>query len=129
MIRILSVCCLLAATACTGDESVASYGTAGKIWALTDLDGNAFRARATLEFAKAGRIVGQAPCNRFSTRQSAPYPWFKIGPIAATKMACQDLSLESDFFSALEQMTLSEVSGDTLILSNDAGRAMVFTVQ
>ncbi|MGB7316546.1 MAG: META domain-containing protein [Planktotalea sp.] len=126
MIRFLAPCALLLATACVGDESVAKYGAADKVWTLTEIDGTAFATRATLEFGKDGQVSGQAPCNRYSAKQSAPYPWFKLGPVLSTKMACAALESERTFFSALEAMTLSEVSQNTLILSNDQGRAMVF---
>lgn len=120
---------LLAAAACAGDESVAKYGGAGQVWTLSEMDGQAFNLRATMEFDKAGWITGQAPCNRYSVKQSAPYPWFKVGPTMATKMACPDLDSENQFFRALGEMTLSEVSGTTLILSNDADRTMVFKAE
>ena len=44
-----------------------------------------------------------------------------------TRMACDGLAAESHFLQALQDMTLSEVSGNTLILSNIAGREMLFT--
>ena len=129
MIRLLAALPLLLATACVGDESVAKYGGAGKIWILSEIDGAAFSARATVEFDKAGWIKGQAPYNRYSAKQSAPYPWFKVGPTMATKMACPDLDRENQFFRALGEMSLSEVSETTLILSNDADRTMIFKVE
>lgn len=129
MIRLLAALPLLLASACAGDESVAKYGGAGKVWVLSEIDNTPVIARATLEFDKAGWIKGQAPCNRYSTRQSAPYPWFKVGPTMATKMACPDLDSENRFFRALGEMSLSEVSETTLILSNDAGRSMVFKAE
>jgi len=49
--------------------------------------------------------------------------------IGATKMACPDLAAENLFFAALAEMTLSEVLGDTLLLSNDKGREMVFKAE
>lgn len=44
----------------------------------------------------------------------------------ATKMACSELASETNFFSALTDMTLSEVGNETLILTNDQGRSMIF---
>jgi heat shock protein HslJ len=126
MIRLTAACALLFGTACVGDESPAKYGASGKFWSLSEIDGAAFGARATMEFDEAGWIKGQAPCNRYSAQQKAPYPWFEVGPTMATKMACPDLAAESAFFTALSAMTLSEVGNTTLILSNDAGRTMVF---
>jgi len=129
VIRLLAACALLLGTACVGDESLAKYGAAGKVWQLTEIDGTAFNARATMEFDKAGWIKGHAPCNRYSVKQKAPYPWFEVGPAMATKMACADLAAENAFFKALSAMTLSEVGQETLILSNDDGRTMLFKSQ
>lgn len=112
--------------ACRQDESVRAYGAADKEWQLIELDGKPFDAKATLTFPEVGRIAGQAPCNRYSGSMTVPYPWFKAGPIAATKRACPDLASETAFFSALDAATLSEVLNDTLILSNTDGLSMVF---
>ena len=127
--RVLAIFALLLGTACVGDESIANYGASGKQWVLSEIDSEGFSARAIMEFEDGGWIRGQAPCNRFSVQQKAPYPWFDAGRAMATKMACPDLKSESAFFAALSEMTLSEVSGDTLILSNDDGRSMVFKAQ
>ncbi|PIE13700.1 MAG: META domain-containing protein [Rhodobacterales bacterium] len=114
-------------TACMGDETVGRYGAAGRVWQLTELDGATFTSRATLTFPEPGKIAGQAPCNLYFGTMAAPYPWFRAEKIGATAMACSELSQETAFLRALEQMTLSEVSGDRLILSNEQGREMVFT--
>ena len=87
MIRLIAACALLFGTACVGDESLAKYGASGKVWSLSEIDGAAFGALATMEFDEAGWIKGQAPCNRYSVQQKAPYPWFEVGPTMATKMA------------------------------------------
>jgi heat shock protein HslJ len=58
---------------------------------------------------------------------SVPYPWFEVGPILSTKMACPELTAEMQFFRALNAMTLSEVLDKTLILSTPEGREMLFT--
>ncbi len=123
----LPLCAVLAVSACKADETISGHGGAGHVWALQEIDGRVFAAQATLEFPEEGKITGQGPCNRFSTTQSVPYPWFEAGPIMATKMACPDLAIEQFFFTTLAEMTLSEVASDTLILSNDAGRKMTFT--
>lgn len=114
---------------CNGDETLSAYGAADVTWVLHELDGAPVAARATLVFPEAGRIAGNAPCNRFSARQEAPYPWFEAADIAATRRACPDLATEGRFLAALAEVTLAEVAGDTLILSNDAGREMVFRAE
>lgn len=108
---------------------MAAYGAAGKLWVLQQIDGATVTARATAEFGAHGAISGKAACNSYSARQTVPYPWFKIERISATKMACADLPAETAFFTALREMSLSEVSQTTLLLSNDAGRTMTFTAE
>ena len=115
--------------ACRADETVGGYGGAEKVWQLQSIDGAAFTAHASLTFPEPGKIAGRAPCNRFFGPMTAPYPWFDAGQIASTRMACPELENEAEFLKALSSMTLSEVSGDVLLLSNDAGRTMLFKAQ
>ena len=119
----------LALGGCTQDETLAAYGGADRDWVLHSIDGAEFAANATMQLGEAGAIGGSAPCNRWFSTQSAPYPWFALGPIGATKRACPDLEAERRFFDALGQMSLSEVSGNVLILSNDEGGEMVFRAE
>jgi heat shock protein HslJ len=120
---------VLALAGCAGDETVRAYGAADRDWHLQSIDGVAFSAKAVLRFPQEGQLSGEAPCNTFSARQDAPYPWFEARQIVTTKRACSDLDLESRFLAALREMTLSEVSGDILVLSTPAGREMVFAAR
>lgn len=122
---LLPVAAAMFLTACK-DETISGYANPDTRWALVELDGVPFPANATISFPEKGRIAGQAPCNSYSGTQTAPYPWFETGPIAATRRACPDLAAESAFFEALAQVRIAEVSGDTLILSNEDGRELVF---
>ena len=126
MRALLLIATLTGLTQCGGDETVSAYGGGSSTWRLVELDGTPFGATATLDLSEPGRISGQAPCNRYFADQTAPYPWFQAGAIAATRRACPELALEQAFLTALAEMSLSEVSGDILILSNDAGRQMLF---
>ena len=115
-----------ALAACFADETVAGYATDGAVYRLVELNGTAFDASATITFGDDGAVSGEGPCNRYSGRQSAPYPWFELGPLRATKRACPDLEAEGTFFRMLSQMTQAEVSGPILILTDEDGAAMVF---
>lgn len=108
------------------DETISGYAAEGAVWTLETVNGTAFIARATITFPEAGKIAGQAPCNSYFGDQIAPYPWFSAQGIGSTKMACPDLEAETQYFKALEAMTLSETVGATLILSNETGGEMVF---
>ena len=95
-------------------------------FALAYLDDEPFAPRATIRFVGPDRIAGQAPCNSYSANLTASLPAFATDGITSTEMACDALAAEGIFFAALAQMTSADLSGDGLILSNDAGRRMVF---
>lgn len=126
MIRgILTLALVAGLSTCKGDETVAAYD-GGKQWRLAELNGALFSDRATLTFGKDGKVTGQAPCNSFVSEQTKPYPWIGFGPILSTRKSCPELPAETAFFAALTEMTLAEVSGDLMILSDDNGRQMLF---
>ena len=111
---------------CFADETLRGYGAADKTWVLTEAREFSAKPTITLTFPETGHIAGQAPCNSYTAAMDVPYPWFDAGPIASTKRSCPDLPLEATFFNALGMATLSEVLGNTLILSDDVGMLMVF---
>lgn len=117
---------VLALAACGPDETISAFG-GGDDYVLQEMNGNTISAPTiTLNISDTGQISGQAPCNSYSANQSAPYPWFELGPIASTRRACPDLALETAYFNALASMTIAEVAGPVLILSNEADGMLVF---
>lgn len=125
--RVLVLPMLLAT--CAADETISGYADPAAVYVVQSIDGTPFAAQATLSFPSEGRIAGRGPCNSYSGSQTAPYPWFAAGPLRSTKRACADLAQEQAFFAALGRMTLSEVSGPVLILSNDNGGEIVLRAQ
>lgn len=111
------------------DETVRRYGGADQVWQLETLNGLPFDADATLTFPSRNMVSGAAPCNRYNTTNTTPYPWIGFGPIAATRRACPDLQAEHAFFKALSQATIVLVEGKTLTLSNDTTELLVFTAR
>ncbi|SEL94637.1 heat shock protein HslJ [Roseovarius azorensis] len=108
------------------DETVRAYGGDAAVWHLQSIDGVPYPVRATLRFPEEGRLSGEAPCNLYSGTQTAPYPWFAAEEVTTTRHTCPALDAETRYFRALAEMTLVEVAGEVLILSNDKGREMVF---
>ena len=109
-----------------GDETISGYVDPETQWQLRQMDDHPQVTQATVQFPKKGQVVGSGPCNTFSARQTAPYPWIDISVLASTRRACPQLADEQKYFSTLGAMTLAEVSGDILILSNDEGQTLVF---
>ncbi|MEM6618370.1 MAG: META domain-containing protein [Pseudomonadota bacterium] len=131
MARFSVIAALLASgvlAACQGDETISSMVTPEEVFALTEFDGAAPPASATLSFPASGQVAGSGPCNRFSATQAAPLPWVEIGPIVATKRACAALSFESAFFAAITQATLIERTGNLIILTG-GGPDLVFRLR
>lgn len=120
---------VLTLSACAGDETLSAYARPGAVYALQEIDGAPFAARATLRLPGAGQVAGEAPCNQYSARLTVPHPWFALDTLSATERACPDLQAEAAFFAALSAMTLAETAGEVLILSNDDGREMVFRAE
>ena len=116
---------LLVLGSCARDETAAAYGGADKVWRVVEIDNVPFAARATLTFPEPGQIAGDAHCNSYRADMTAPYPWFDAGPIASTRKQCPDYASETRFLNALADMNLSEILGDTMILSTPEGRSII----
>lgn len=126
---ILLGCCAAGLAACGPDETISGFVEPDAVYHLITLDGAPFAATATLRFPDTGQVNGRGPCNSFATSQTEFYPWFKIGPIRATRRACPALSEEARYFEALGAMAFAEVSGNVLLLTGEGGREMTFEAQ
>lgn len=86
-------------------------------WQLATIDGKAPDYSATLSLAEPGRISGQAPCNRYFADLKREGAGFVLGPIGATKMACDQMQGEAAFFAALGSVTTAKEEAGVLELS------------
>ncbi len=111
---------------CSPDETVSGQTNETDVWVLQTINDESISEKITLEFPEEGRITGRAPCNSYFATQTAPLPWFEVGAIGATKVACPSLKLEQIYFNTLQKMTTAEIAGDTLILKSDAGGTLVY---
>ena len=91
----------LALMGCQPDETLSGYVPDGAEYRLEELNGLEAPARLDLRITKAGDLSGEGPCNRFSGKQTAPYPWFELGPLLMTKRACPNLQAEGQLMAAL----------------------------
>jgi heat shock protein HslJ len=94
----------------------------GRPWVwLTPGDQPAPAQSVTIFFAD-GSLTGQAPCNSYSATYVVSDSQLTLGPVVSTKMACDDLAIETAYFSLLATVTgwSVDASGD-LILSDASG--------
>ncbi|GHA56782.1 hypothetical protein GCM10008927_23250 [Amylibacter ulvae] len=117
----IAIILTLLITACQKDETISGQTGTDGTWLLQRLEGNPVGAEITLEFPEKGRVIGKAPCNHYFADQIAPLPWINIETIGATRRACPQLELESQYFQALTQATSVEVKGDILIMESEGG--------
>lgn len=98
-------------------------------WQLLAIDGTVTDIHATLRIEADGTITGEAPCNRWSTANSAAPPALQMRGIRATRMACDKLDDEQVFFDALSVMTTLQPDGDhNLVLTGPDGKSMEFVL-
>jgi len=117
---------LVALMGCVAENTVSEFVMSDAVYVLERLGGDPFAARATITFPGPGKVLGEAPCNRWSGAQTLDYPLVKIGPILSTKRTCGEQAEETAFFTALERMKRVEATGAIVILSDGAGAEMVF---
>lgn len=103
----------------------------GTEWQLIQLDGETIQPRegcftVTLS-AENGQLSGVGACNRLSgTYRSDEKRSLRIGPLAATRMACPDLEREQAFIEALESATHYDMDGPMLLILSDGELRAVF---
>lgn len=119
--RYLLIPILFSLTACLKDETISGFSSPDTIWHLVELGEAPVATKATLRFPAPGDVRGRGPCNAFSARQTAPYPWISLEQMIITEVACPELALEGRYIRALTAAQIVEVSGDVLILSDESG--------
>ncbi|MDJ0748634.1 MAG: META domain-containing protein [Woeseiaceae bacterium] len=74
-----------------------------------------------VQFEVDGSISGHAGCNSFFGSLEKTESGVKVGPLGATRMACEEpkMSLETSFISALQQSTNFDVSGGRMRCLDD----------
>jgi len=75
----------------------------------------------------SGRVSGSGGCNRITGSYQRDGTKLKIGPLAATRMACLDAgrgALESGFLAALQSTASYTMNGQDLVLFDARGQAV-----
>lgn len=107
----------------------------GTQWVLTDLGGEAVPAEITVMgmFGEDGSLAGSSGCNSYNTSYEVNGQSLTVSPqIMSTMMMCPDpvMQVEQAYQQALTNVASYEISGDTLVLSDSSGSAlMTFSAQ
>ena len=96
----------------------------GSGWELVDLGGTPVLSdrKPTLEFPEAGRISGNASCNRYSGPVELGDGTIRVGDLATTRMACTPEvdAQEKAFLVALQNARRTEIVGGQLIIQTES---------
>jgi heat shock protein HslJ len=88
-----------AATAAIGNAEQVNPLLVGKRWKLTELNGQAVKTDAYIEFSKEGnRVSGNLGCNTFTaTYERTLRGGMKFAQVATTQKACFNATVEDEF--------------------------------
>lgn len=92
-------------------------------WTVVSVEGKP-APEATLEIGP-GKISGNGGCNRYSAPAKFIRGMVEVGPVVATRMACDRLESEQAFFSALERARKFSVDGQTMKLGDEDGKTLI----
>ena len=110
---------------CGGEPAALLQGE----WQISALAGGLpADARLTLQFDARGRVSGRAGCNRYTSSYTLSGEGLRIGPGAATRMACAPalMDVESRYVRQLEAVQRFDIADDgTLQLIGAQGQRIV----
>jgi heat shock protein HslJ len=111
----------------------AAAGLAGSEWRPTEIAGKAIPddSGAFVRFESDGRLAGHSGCNRFFGSYKLDGERIEIGPLGATKMACEPAVMEREilFMKALGGARSFQRDGRRLALRDENGDPLLFSVQ
>lgn len=104
--------------------SKAAFSIYERYWKLVELNGKAVttsdaqRKEPHIIFKNDQKVIGNGGCNGFGgTFELLPLNRLKLSQVVATEMACNDMNIESEFFSVLQMVDSFTVDGDDLTLT------------
>lgn len=136
--KVLVICIcvgMMILTACASSGSQQAGDLTGKIWALTELEGQPLAAGTgiSVQFTADGKVSGSAGCNRYSGTYTVSGNNITFSsPMASTMMMCEQavMDQESAFLNALGMAKTFAIDGEQLTLTGgDGAKLAVFAAQ
>lgn len=127
---LLLFCLALFGVSCNSSKNMAKLD--GVKWELKSLNDRDVKltdnnSEVYLQFNEAEKKVnGRGGCNRFFGNYEMDGDKLKFSPLGATRMACPDLQLETEFFKALETVDTYSIKDGLLSLKSKDKVVAVF---
>ncbi|MBA4194222.1 MAG: hypothetical protein C0451_06605 [Comamonadaceae bacterium] len=120
LLRGLLLCLPVLAAGCAGTAAPPAPVLVGTEWRLESLGGREVPAgsQATLAFPEAGRVAGNASCNRFFGTYTQTRQNISFSQMGATRMACIGSAAEQEtrYLAALQKAVGFEIEGSRLTI-------------
>jgi heat shock protein HslJ len=132
-----AVAALAAGAGCSPKQQAATSNESDlyKTWRLVEVQGEAvdtsnMRRPAEFTFDKTEqRISGSAGCNNIFGKFTVAADKLTFSPLAATKMACPDMSVEDKFLKIVDKVNGWKVTEGFLVLSQDGNALAKFVAK
>jgi heat shock protein HslJ len=114
-----------------GDEPVPDASLTGTYWKVVAIGGEPVELTAdmrepNLVLDGSGHAKGFGGCNRFFGSFEQVENSLTLGPLGATRMACEHgMDIEDRLLAALGRVRYFEIHGDSLTLRDEAGTDLV----
>lgn len=128
---LLVLCLALFGVGCNSSKNMAKLD--GVKWELKTLNDREVKltdnnSEVYIQFNGAEKKVnGRGGCNRFFGNYEMDGDKLKFSPLGATRMACPDLALETEFFKALETVDTYSIKDGLLSLKSKGKVIAVFS--
>ncbi len=109
----------------TVNPAEGKFALAKTHWKLIELNGKKIRQKGKKDFfiqlnSKDGRFHGYAGCNSFSGTYAMPKSFeIAFSNIVSTRMACENMDLESALMKTLEEVDSYTIKGNILLLKKE----------
>jgi heat shock protein HslJ len=105
-----------------------AFNLAGSEWGFA---GETGRAARFVQFRSDGRVAGHSGCNRFTGRYTRKGEVITMGPLAATRMACQPEAMERErqFLAILSNARSATGTHLKLVLKDGSGKILAELVR
>lgn len=128
---LLLLCLSLLGASCKTSKNIAKLD--GVKWELKTLNEREIKltdnnSEVYIQFNEAEKKVnGRGGCNRFCGNYEMDGDKLKFSPLGATRMACPDLQLETEFFKVLETVDSYSIKDGQLSMKSKGKVVAVFS--
>jgi heat shock protein HslJ len=131
IIPILTFVLLIFFASCSSVKDLdGSKALTANSWKLKTMNGNELNLSSVKEislvFDKAGKISGFGGCNNYFGTYTSAGDMLTFSDIGSTKMACDDMGIESNYFNLIKKTDKYKAANGVLTLYSSGSAVLLF---